>query len=282
MSFTTGPAQRRGIASATRGTSYAHVSQTPYPATDLLRQPEGQFRASTKRRRTTSIGEDGATGLVIHGSHDIDPMEGQNPDGTTPPISGASLYDPDFPVSYNGRGKLKFVSPIRIASIEGPVNTTGSIYAGGDVYANGNPLTPLTDIQSWDVQIGDTGAGANFTKDIINSTSTYMQVQDHISLQVHYVWSDKSTVGDNDIIYIKNLPFVLENQVHKQVIHIEGVTPIQLGSYFLIEGAAGASELKLQTAAGLGFGANDDITGGLCESAGSMTFSFHYHGVIPP
>jgi hypothetical protein len=38
---------------------------------ELLRQT-GPNRSTTKRRRTTFIGEDGATGLVIHGTHDID------------------------------------------------------------------------------------------------------------------------------------------------------------------------------------------------------------------
>ncbi len=275
MSFITGTPQRRGTQSTTAKTSFQHVGQTPYPSTDTIRQPTGPFRSTTKRRRTTSIGDDGATGLVIHGSHDIDTMEGTDPDSATPPISGAALADPDFPVSYTGRGTLKFVSPIRVASIDGPLNVNGQVYS-----QNGLLTGPVDDVATWPITVGATGAGIDFTVDAANTWATYSRTGDHVSVHIHYTWTSKNSLADGSAIFIKGIPFTIETQVHKAVVHPTGVTPTQLGSYFLIDGQAGADEFAVLSADS-GTGTETAVTGAECAAAGTLSCIFSYHAVIP-
>lgn len=275
MSFTTGRAQRRGTAAATVGTSNRHVGQTPYPSSDILRQPPGPTRAHVKRRRVSSIGEDGATGLIIHGSHEIDPMEGRDPNSATPPLSGIALSNPDFPISYNGRGTMKFVSPIRITTIDGPLNVNGEVYSSSGLLAGATD-----DVAIWDVQVGESLADGdlNFTKDAANSYATYARTNDHVSLHVHYVWSDKgSTVGTKQLT-VKNLPFGLEDQIHKAVVHPTNITATQLGSYFVADGQPFATELKISTA--------DSATGievpsliSSSNTTGTLSFLINYHAL---
>lgn len=274
MSFTTGRAQRRGTKSAAQGTSFNHVSQTPYPEADLIRQPAGQFRATTKRRRISSIGEDGATGLVIHGSHDIDPMEGTDPDGATPPISGDTLANPDFPVSYNGRGTLKFVSPIRIASIDGPLNVNGEVYSSSGL------LGSAVDVALWTVTVGGTGAGIDFTVDAANTWATYAIAADHVTIHLHYTWTSKNGLTDGTAIFIKGLPLALETQVHKVVIHTTGIIATQLGSYFIADGAVDATELQIKSADSA-TGVETNVTGlQTDDTGGTISCVLSYHGVV--
>lgn len=275
MSFVTGKAQRRGIRSVTQGSSFQHVRATSYPAEDLLRQPKGIFRATTKRKRTASIGDDGATGLVIHGSHDIDTMEGIDPDGADPPISGSTLANPDFPISYTGRGTLKFISPVRIAVIDGPLNVNGEVYSKSGLLS-GAP----DDVAPWTVTVGGTGTGIDFTVDSANTWATYSRTKDHISIHVHYTWTSKNSLADGTAVYIKGLPFALETQIHKTMIHPTGITPVQLGSYFVADGQADATEFAVLSADS-GTGTEVPVTGAQCADSGSISFVMNYHGVVP-
>lgn len=275
MSFNTGRAQRRGTRSATVGTSIQHVGQTSYPGVDLIRQPTGQNRAPIKRRRTASIGDDNATGLAIHGSHDYDPMEGADPDITVPPISGLTLSNPDFPISYTGRGTMKFISPIRITVVDGPLNVNG------EVYSTSGLLTGSSDATDWTVTVGETGAGANFTVDAGNTWATYSKTNDSIFLRIHYTWTSKGSVADGSQIFIKGLPFPIETQVHKAVIHPTGIIATQLGSYFVADGQASAVELALSSADS-GIGVEVPVTGAECSAAGTISVLFNYHGDISP
>ena len=275
--FVTGKAQRRGSRSSTQGTSFGHGRATPYPSSDILRQPAGPTRAPIKRRRTVSIGADNATGLVIQGTHEIDEMEGTDPDNATPPISGYTLSNPDFPISYTGRGTLKFVSPVRIATIDGPLNVNGEVYSNSGLL-NGT----FTDVISWTstIELGATGAGENFTKNEAETYATYMQTRDEISLHVHFTWSDKGSVAGSSPIFIKNLPFTVESQVHKTVVHSTGIIPTQLGSYFVVKASEDATELELFSS-DAATATEVAVTADKCSATGELSFIFTYHAVIP-
>jgi hypothetical protein len=276
MSFVTGTPQRRGHRAATVGTSFRDVfaSRTPYPKSDQIKQAANANRASAKRRKTHSIGDDAATGLVIHGSHEMDTMEGTDPDSATPPISGSTLADPDFPISYTGRGTMKFVSPIRIATVDGPLNVNGEVYSSSGLLAG------ASEVASWSIEVGETGAGNNFTKDAANSFATYQRNSDNVILHVHYEWTSKGSVGAGSNLFIKGLPFTTEAQVHKTTIHTTGITPVQVGSYYIVDGPASSTELQLHTAGG-GLASEVAVTGSLCSTSGSISFTIAYHGVIP-
>lgn len=274
MSFTTGTAQRRGYTSATVGTSRNHVGQTPYPTADLLRQPPGPTRAHVKKRRIASIGDDTASGLVIHGSHEINPMEGRDPDTATPPLSGNTLSNPDFPISYTGRGTMKFISPIRVTTIDGPLNVNGEVYSTSGLLSGG-----VDDVAPWTVTVGESGAGADFVVDAANTYATYARTRDQISLHIHYTWTSKGSVPNGSQIFIKGLPFPLETQVHKALIHPTGVTATQLGSYFVAEGVVDAEQFGLYSADSA-TGVEVPVTGAECSSAGTFSCLITYHAVI--
>jgi len=275
MSFTTSGPQRRGYTSATVGISRNHVRQTSYPASDILRQPPGPTRAHVKRRRIASIGDDEATGLLIHGSHQFDPMEGRDPDTATPPLSSNTLANPDFPISYSGRGTMKFVSPIRITSIDGPLHVNGEIYSSSGLLLGGT----VDDVANWTVTVGETGAGADLEVDAGNTWATYARTKDHVSLHVHYTWTGKGSVGAGSQIFIKGLPFDIESQVHKAIIHPTGIIATQMGSYFVADGQAGASEFAISSADSA-TGVEVPVTGTELSTSGTISLLFNYHAVI--
>lgn len=274
MSFVTGNAQRLGRLTGLQGKQRNHVGSTPYPQADLLRQP-GTLRAPTKRRRTAAIGDDYATGLVIHGTRDYDPMEGTNPDNTDPPVSGNTLANPDFPVSYIGRGTLKFVSPIRVTAIDGPLHVNGEVYSSSGLLAGA-----VDDVSAWTVEIGESGPGGNnFTSDPLSTWATYARTKDHVAIHVHYTWLDKGIVADGSQIFIKGLPFPLEAQVHKAIIHPTGMVSTQLGSYFVAEGIESAEQFGMYSADSA-TGAEVPVTGSLCASTGTVSCLISYHASL--
>lgn len=273
MSFVTGTAQRRGRTSVVQGTSITHVAQTPYPRSDIIRQPAGQFRAGIKRSRTASIGDDTATGLVVHGAHDFDHMEGTDPDGAVPPIIGDSLRNPDFPISFSGRGTMKFVSPIRITTIDGPLNVNGEVYSSSGLLSSGS-----NEVALWTPTVGETGAGIDFSEYSPNTWATYALAQDHCTIHLHYEWNSKNSVPDGSPIVVKGLPYVTEAQIHKIPIHCTGIVATQLGSYFIVDAQAGSSELVLATCDSNGV--EVPVTGAECAAAGTISIILNYHCVL--
>lgn len=283
MSFCNGIAQRRGRQAATVGISQRHVigSQTPYPETDILKQPHGPNRNSGKKRKVASVGNDDAIGLVIVGKHGIDTFEGTDPDSAVPPISGSTLQNPDFPISYNGRGTMKFISPIRITTIDGPLNVNGEVYSSSGLLG---PAAAAADVTSWELgmTMGATGAGANLTIDGTSTYCTSIVLVDNVTLHVHIVWTGKGSVANGDSIFIKGLPYTNEAQTQIAVAASTGITPTQLGSYFYVKNASSPADTELQLfSSDSGTGLEVPITGLQLGTSGSISFNMNYHAVVP-
>jgi len=128
-SFQNSRPQKAGRKSARVRTRYQHAqaqSSSSYPPGERLHH---ELSSVTRKRKShTTIGHQDATGLVIQGTHELDSHDPKDPDGATPPLSGDSLRNPDFPISYTGRGTLKFESPIRVNAIDGDVHINGDVY----------------------------------------------------------------------------------------------------------------------------------------------------------
>lgn len=283
MSFSTGHAQRRGAQAATVGTSIKNTaqSQIPFPQLDLINQPLGPNRATKKKRKIAAIGSDDSIGLVIHGKRGIDTFEGTDPDSAVPPISGATLQNPDFPISYNGRGTLKFVSPIRITTIDGPLNVNGEVYSSSGLLG---PAAAAANALSWEsgMTMGATGAGANLTIDGPATYCTSIVLVDNVTLHVHIAWSGKGSVVDGDSIFIKGLPYTNETQTQIAIVSCTNVTPVQLGSYFLVKNADSPANKELQLySSDSGTGLDVPITGLQLGSTGTISFNMNYHAVVP-
>lgn len=282
MSFTTGNAQRRGRQSGTIGVTRQHVlgSQVPTPSSELLNQPHGPTHRSKKKRKTATIGSDEAIGLVITGRHDFDTFEGTDPDSTVPPISGSTLQNPDFPISYNGRGTLKFVSPIRITTVDGP------LMCNGDIYSKDGLLQPLGAdlVQNWttDLRIGATGsAGNNLTLNASNTFATFANSGNNITLHVYLEWTSKGVVANGDNIYIKGLPYEFQAQTQTGTIHAVNIFPTQLGSYIFIKTSQSPNVNEFQLfSCDSGTGVQVPITGAQLGATGTLSFNMNYHGVV--
>jgi hypothetical protein len=275
MSFVTGTAQRRGSVSATVGTSFQNVpASSPYPQSDLLRQSKGINRSTTKRHKTATIGDSQSTGLSIQGTHQFRTNEGTNPDGTTPPLTGGGQLDnPDFPISYNGRGTLKFVSPIRITTVDGPLNVNGSVYSNQGILTGDPP-----EVIAFTPSMGS--ATADFTLDAGNSASTYFVSVDHVVVHVHIVWTDKGTVGDEDDIFVKGLPFLSESQVHRIPLSTSKIIALQVGSHYVGELAGNSTDIQLYSTDSM-TGEEIFVEGVQCQDTGSVSFVLSYHAVVP-
>jgi len=273
MSFSTGTPQRRGAQAGSVGLSLTQSTQIPLP----LRHISGPLKPTSKKRKVVSIGDDDSIGLVIHGKHGFDNFEGTDPDGATPPVSGYTLQNPDFPVSYNGRGTLKFISPIRITTVDGPLNVNGEVYSNSGLLA---PAVVNTPVQAWasTIEIGATGAGAEFT--LGTSYATYFQFEDNITLHVHAVWTDKGSVGNGDTIFIKGLPFTNEAQIVTSVAASTNITPTEIGSSFIVRGSVSSTELQLFSFSS-NTGLETTVTGAEVGSTGTISFTMNYHAVVP-
>lgn len=284
MSFTTGRAQRRGTQSATVGVNYRNVSgsTTSYPSSDLIKQPKGPLRATGKKRKVASVGNDNASGLVILGRHDFDSFEGTDPDNAVPPLEGDTLRNPDFPISYNGRGTLKFVSPIRITTIDGPLNVNGEVYSSSGLLgpAFGGGLVTVTAPWESGMTMGATGAGANLTIDGPNTYCTANTAADNVNLHVHITWTSKGAVLDGDEIFIKGLPYNNEAQPQVGFAHCTNVFPTQLGSYFFIRNTPSDTQIQLFSC-DAGTGIEVPVTGVQLNSSGTISFNMNYHGIVP-
>lgn len=89
---------------------------------------------NTKKRRLTpaTVGNDGANGLVIQGSHETDLNQGTDPDSATPPLNGDSARSREFPVTLSGAyDRLAFRTPLVIPTIIGDVHIKGKVYSNG-------------------------------------------------------------------------------------------------------------------------------------------------------
>lgn len=275
--FVNNAATRRGKRAATVGRlSQVITSNNPIPKDEFLRL-SNQYRSAKRKRKVISIGDTDAAGLVIQGPYEYEITEGTDPDSATPPGSGITLENPDFPVSYAGRGTLKFTTPIRISSVDGDLPITGQLRAPSGTYLQGS-----SEILSWeaDINVGETGAGNKFTIDNASSYVTYTRVEDHITIHVTYHWSSKGSVAAGSAITIGGLPYTQEAELMSEIVHCTGVTPIELGSYFFVKGIPGTTELLLYSGNG-NTGTETVVTGALCAATGSIEFTMDYHGVIP-
>jgi len=280
MSFITGPAQRRG--QRPTGNRHGTSSTVSYLAEDLLKQSSGPNRASTKRKYTATIGSDLATGLVIQGSTELTNEEATDPDGTTPPIAGDSMQNPDFPISYNGRGYMKFVSPVRMPSVNGSMSILGNISATGS--ANfGGAFSAGSGPELLDFDMTVEAGGVEFTRNPGFPGSqpvSYTKLGDLFIFQVEYSWLDKNGALDTDPLEIRGLPIMDGSRIEPQVeipVYALGVTAVELGSFFMLEFSNDDELSAFIYSVSSNTGNRIRITAGDCADTGTISFAVVLH-----
>ena len=273
MSFTTNRATRASTRSATIHAQNNSVSSLiPYPNAHHL--SSGIYPRIHKKRKVASIGDDNAIGLVIHGSTAISPFEPQDDEGADPPLSGNTLQNPDFPISYTGRGTVKFVSPIRVAAIDGPLHVNGSIYSKGNEVATTAPLVSWAD----DIQVGKDGGG-NLTKDVAATTATWQRTNDNITIHIDYSWTNTGGLITTDEIVIKGLPFVTAEQSHVTGLYSEDIQIVEL--HYVLQVESLPSEDILYVGYYLpSIGESFFITEDKLLPSGRLRLTMTYHGVV--
>jgi hypothetical protein len=143
--FISGSAQKRVLQGTREGYSTKNVigSTTGIPKSEQFKQRGGN--RPVKRRKHCIIGDQNSSGLIIQGSHTLENSLGINPEGTTPATNSKSLRHPDFPISFSCLGIPKFISPIRIEAIDGPLRVSGDLSVGGNILGGTSGVQYFTD-----------------------------------------------------------------------------------------------------------------------------------------
>lgn len=191
--FISGPAQKQGFASTTIGSGKNVISTLQGTVGGSALEANVQSR-STKRKRHTIIGDTESSGLLIQGTYEV----GFDKE------SGIDSELHDFPISYSGVGLLKFVSPVRIPSVDGDLAVTGDVAISGSLTVAGGVVPGLTafsfvdDIEmSGDVQ---------FDKDIAGSYAFAIVVGPLCFAQIRYKWTSING-ADTTLVHLTGLPF---------------------------------------------------------------------------
>lgn len=176
--FVTGQAQRRGLKAARVGTRDENAS---------AKVQVGAYAAKVNRQSAARIGDSTSNGLVINGSYEIDPADEQ-----ANALGREFFTTPDFPVSYSGRGTLKFVSPIRISRVDGDLNVNGDITSNATVITVENSLT-----------LSDDALNA-FTRG--ESSVIYVKNGGMITADIFYLWDDLGSAVGTNLAMLTGLP----------------------------------------------------------------------------
>jgi hypothetical protein len=176
----TGPAQRRGTRSTQSGTSTQQaqgIGGINPKEVDL--ETTAPVRAIKKRKVHSIIGSTNSSGLLIQGSYEHALESASNPEGTTPASDSKSFRSPDFPISYSGLGIPKFVSPIRIASVDenlsisNNLSVNNNVDIGGILSVGGVPLSGIDSTDFMKLNEDNTATGIqNFTNSEESTSST--------------------------------------------------------------------------------------------------------------
>lgn len=205
--FVTGTAQRRG--NNPTGTSMKNVISTPAGIPIGMQLDSGAGRNTSKRKRIAVIGDNDSEGLVIRGRTHREESLGTNPDGTTPPLSGDALRNPDYNVSYQGLGTMRFASPVRIPTIDGNVGILGNVVINGLISADNLTAPVLPTITDFSDDIEMSGGAFDFVKDVGNTTAIAWSYFGLVHIRIHFFWTSKGSADGG--IRLKNLPFMFNN-----------------------------------------------------------------------
>ena len=178
--FMSGPAQRRGARSTQSGTSTQQaqgIGGINPKEVDL--ETTAPVRAIKKRKVHSIIGSTNSSGLLIQGSYEHALESADNPEGANPPADSKSFRSPDFPISYSGLGVPKFVSPIRIASVDESLSISNNLSVnnnvdiGGSLSVGGTPVMGLDPNDFMKIAVDNTALGVqNFTKNEESTSPT--------------------------------------------------------------------------------------------------------------
>lgn len=256
--------QKRGQLAAQRGSRIQHAlaqSSGP-PQSDHLYQHD-DVRA-TKRRRHASVGDHHSNGLVIHGSHDVEFNEGDNPDSATPPLAGDSLRVPDWPISFNGLGMMKFVNPVRIPTIDGTLNVRGSIYSNGTLLGGGGgtartSFTPVLEDTSSNSATHAVQAGFFYTSGA------------YTLFEIAVEWTDKGSMsGDVQVTLPSPFPTLsVTPTAHVAVNPITGFAVTTIGNHLI--GQYNSASILIREVYPTSAATNTTVQASQLSTAGSLT-----------
>lgn len=211
--FVTSTAQRRGNRSTTNGVvPKRYDAEKAAPGFRTHQFPES---GTTKRKRTASIGGYNATGLVIQGDMDA-------PVDRTKDSVGTIQQDVTFPVTFATNRTPIIQTPLRIPSVIGDSQVSGTVHIKGNLFVDGSypsggggvpPYDPLNqndallDWNTFEVVFKSNGLTA-MTKNGGTSFGYYTVVNDMCFFRVRLEYTTFVAPTPGDSLYLKNLPRV--------------------------------------------------------------------------
>lgn len=193
------------------------------------------------------IGNNMANGLTILGTNEYDTSRGTNPTGRTPPSGEDTdeqgnnrLTNPDFPLTFSGRGTLAIKSVVKIPSMTGPTSIDGTLTVRSLVITDPS-LLAIHQEEFFTPTIRDP---SNNTFTLTYSKGTIISVDRLAMMVIHMKWDAHSPAGfvTND----KIIPFSIGEvpgtylDSYMPVMGVEGMASDKISSQFLgfIEQAA--------------------------------------------
>lgn len=257
-SFVTNSNTRAAKRAKTSGFTHTQqVNSAPVPISEELTHNFGISKSTRESQASYSyIGTHASKGLVILGGNPrLDYNRGTNPDGLDVPIAPTnsldSMHEPAFPISYNGVGHLKFLSPIEIPGILGLVSmpqgingaltvstdlTVGNhIHTSGDLHVTGtitsdNPIVAgLTAPTPTTVSLEDLSANV---VDGLTQTVTYIPHVDFHLFTLEVSWTGLGSASGAMII--TGWPYSDYIDCDYPISMVAGIFSTVLGSQFVL------------------------------------------------
>ena len=220
MSFVTNAATRRGKRAKTEFSSPGNTLPTPNGGQTVSQSwVQGDSVSMVTRQpqlKYATVGDDMTKGLTIVGTSGFASNAPTNPDeldipntmgGDDDGIAKDKVINPDFPVSFQGRGTLKFVDSVRIPSIDQSVSISRNLHVGGTLTVGSSqfPLMEYTDFSDLVTLEGDSGVCT-----MSASTRAYGQRIGHfVFLSIYIQWTSKNTIDNADEIFFDGIPWTI-------------------------------------------------------------------------
>lgn len=260
--------QKRGVLAETSSTRISAARSLPKDV--QFRNYVG--RTDHKRLRIAQIGGPDTKGLVIFGSTATDNTQAENPDGANPATSGESFINPDFPISFSGRGTMAFKSPIRVPSILGDVNVQGKVYAEGQELGGGGGGASFIAFTTFSPQIRLGGTPLS-TQGV--TTSQHKQGDDIVWFDMTFSWTGGLGGGTGAVDFTFDTAPIPNGSVGGFEVKAEsGVFVTNLGNELQVDLIGGTLQLfEVDVAAG---GTRTAITHTNLLASGQIVIWGHY------
>lgn len=295
MSFSSSRSSRTVKRACTEKHSFTNVLTSTggvASANKLFKQGHSDGAVRKSEAFVASIGGWNAKGLnIIGGGVAMDYSYPSNPDGHGIPMEKDGddaetglpkdrLFAPPFPVSYQGPGYLKFLSPFACPGIIGNFDISGDVIMDKTLHVEGNltvggTVTAGASTVPFSPAIEDDLGG---TLTGVTTTSSFYTTSNPDFLQVCISWTGKTLTSGSDVRLV-NMPFTSYSaSSFVTVVPDTGISTKNVGASVWARGVVGADYLEFVQTDTTSADPMEPLTGFDFDNAGSLCICGHvYH-----